>query len=278
MVELGVNIDHVATLRQARRTYEPDPVWAAVESELGGADSITVHLREDRRHINDRDVELLKKAVHCKLNLEMSIAPAIVDIALSVLPDQATIVPEKREEVTTEGGIDLLQNADRVAAVVQRLNAAGIATSAFIDPDERQVAAAQQQGFTAVELHTGEYANAPDEDARVEQFHRLERAGEWVRERGLWLHAGHGLNYHNVLPVARITAMRELNIGHAIVSRAVFVGLREAVREMKRLMEQATVAREPPTGLTPRGTDTGSSATRGGHAGVLGYRGGPAGR
>ena len=242
MVELGVNIDHVATLRQARRTYEPDPVWAAVEAELGGADSITVHLREDRRHINDRDVELLKKTVHCKLNLEMSVAAPIVDIALSVMPDQATIVPEKREEVTTEGGIDLLQNSDRIAGIVQKLNAAGIATSAFIDPDERQVAAAQQQGFTAVELHTGEYANAADGEARAEQYHRLEKAGQWVRDRGLWLHAGHGLNYHNVGPVARITAMRELNIGHAIVSRAVFTGLREAVREMKRVMDNAALA------------------------------------
>ena len=265
MVELGVNIDHVATLRQARRTYEPDPVWAAVEAELGGADSITVHLREDRRHISDRDVELLKKTVHCKLNLEMSIAAPIVDIALSVLPDQATIVPEKREEVTTEGGIDLLQNADRIASIVQKLEAAGIATSAFIDPDERQVAAAQQQGFTAVELHTGEYANARDPDERVEQFHRLEKAGEWARERGLWLHAGHGLNYHNVGLVAGITAMRELNIGHAIVSRAVFVGLREAVREMKRVMERATVAQEP-------AADGIGTAGRGGHVGILHYR------
>jgi pyridoxine 5-phosphate synthase len=242
MVELGVNIDHVATLRQARRTYEPDPVWAAVEAELGGADSITVHLREDRRHINDRDVELLKKTVHCKLNLEMSIAGPVVDLALSILPDQATIVPEKREEVTTEGGIDLLQNSDRIASIVQRLNAAGVLTSAFIDPDERQVAAAQQQGFAAVELHTGEYANAADGEARAEQLHRLERAGQWARERGLWLHAGHGLNYHNVGPVARITAMRELNIGHAVVSRAVFAGLREAVREMKRVMDKAVLA------------------------------------
>ena len=242
MVELGVNIDHVATLRQARRTYEPDPVWAAVEAELGGADAITVHLREDRRHVSDRDVELLKKTVHCKLNLEMSVSAPMVDIALSVLPDQATIVPEKREEVTTEGGIDLLQNSDRIASVVQKLNAAGVVASAFIDPDERQVIAAQQQGFDAVELHTGEYANAADGEARAEQYHRLERAGQWARERGLWLHAGHGLNYHNVGPVARITGMRELNIGHAIVSRAVFTGLREAVREMKRVMDKAALA------------------------------------
>ena len=243
MVELGVNIDHVATLRQARRTYEPDPVWAAVEAELGGADCITVHLREDRRHINDRDVELLKKTVHCKLNLEMSVSPEIVDIALSVRPDQATLVPERREEVTTEGGLDLLREPDKIASIVQRLNALGVVTSAFIDPDERQVQAAQQQGFSAVELHTGEYANASDDD-RPEQLHRLEKAGEWTRDRGLWLHAGHGLNYHNVGPVARITLMRELNIGHAIVSRSVFVGLRQAVAEMKKAMNEATAARD----------------------------------
>ena len=242
MVELGVNIDHVATLRQARRTYEPDPVWAAVEAELGGADSITIHLREDRRHINDRDVELLKRTVHCRLNLEMSVAAPIVDLALSVLPDQATIVPEKREEVTTEGGIDLLQNSDRIAAIVQKLNAAGILTSAFVDPDERQVAAAQQQGFAAVELHTGEYANAREGEARRDQLGRVEQAGRWARARGLRLHAGHGLNYLNVGPVARIAEMAELNIGHAIVSRSVFTGLREAVREMKRVMEKAALA------------------------------------
>jgi pyridoxine 5-phosphate synthase len=265
MVELGVNIDHVATLRQARRTYEPDPVWAAVEAELGGADAITVHLREDRRHVNDRDVELLRRTVQCKLNLEMSLAAGIVDIALATKPQQATIVPEKREEVTTEGGIDLLREPDRIASVVQRLNDAGVVTSAFIDPDEKQVAAAQQQGFDAVELHTGEYANAPDEEARVEQLHRLEMAGQWVRERGLWLHAGHGLNYRNVGPVARITNMRELNIGHAIVSRAVFVGLRAAVREMKDLMNASTLAGDLrwAEAETQTGEVRGSAASRG---------------
>ena len=235
MVELGVNIDHVATLRQARRTYEPDPVWAAVEAELGGADAITVHLREDRRHVNDRDVELLRRTVQCKLNLEMSLAPGIVDIALSTKPDQATIVPEKREEVTTEGGIDLLRDADRITAVVRRLKSAGVFVSAFIDPDERQVVAAQQQGFDAVELHTGEYANAAGDKADAE-LERLVRAGSLAREHGLRLHAGHGLNYRNVGWVALLPHMRELNIGHAIVSRAVFVGLRQAVREMKDLI------------------------------------------
>jgi pyridoxine 5-phosphate synthase len=235
MVELGVNIDHVATLRQARRTYEPDPVWAAVESELGGADCITVHLREDRRHISDRDVEVLRKTVQCKLNLEMSLASEIVDIALRTLPDQATLVPERRQEVTTEGGLDLSASADRVTDTVRRLKAVGVFVSAFIDPDERQIELAQQQGFDAIELHTGEYANAAGEKAEV-QLERLVRAGRSIRERGLRLHAGHGLNYRNVQPIAGIADMRELNIGHAIVSRAVFVGMREAVREMKQLM------------------------------------------
>ena len=235
MVELGVNIDHVATLRQALRTYEPDPAWAAVEAELGGADGITVHLREDRRHVIDRDVEVLRKTVQCKLNLEMSLAPEIVDVALRTMPDQATLVPERRQEVTTEGGLDLLAQPDRVTDVVRRLKAVGVFVSAFIDPDERQVAAAQQQGFDAVELHTGEYADAAG-DKVEQQLERLVRAGALARERGLRLHAGHGLNYRNVRPVAAIPEMRELNIGHAIVSRAVFVGMREAVREMKRLI------------------------------------------
>jgi len=244
MIELGVNIDHVATLRQARRTYEPDPVWAAVEAELGGADAITVHLREDRRHINDRDVELLRKTVQCKLNLEMSLAAEIVEIGVRLVPQQATLVPEKRQEVTTEGGLNLLEDSDRIADTVKRLQDAGVIVSAFIDPDEAQIDAAQMQRFDAVELHTGEYANAETPDEAAEQLHRLERAGEAVRERGMHLHAGHGLNYRNVIPVARIPLMRELNIGHAIVSRAVFVGLREAVREMKRVMEAATQVRD----------------------------------
>ena len=237
MVELGVNIDHVATLRQARRTYEPDPVWAAVEAELGGADGITVHLREDRRHINDRDVQLLRQTVQCKLNLEMSIAPEIVEIAAKAAPDQATIVPERRQEVTTEGGIDLSQQADRITAVVSRLRGMGVFVSAFIEPDERQVELASQQGFDAVELHTGAYANARGEDVQ-RHLERLIRASALARSRGLRLHAGHGLNYRNVGPVSAIADMAELNIGHAIISRALFVGIREAVREMKKIMNE----------------------------------------
>lgn len=235
MVELGVNIDHVATLRQARRTYEPDPVWAAVQAELGGADGITVHLREDRRHINDRDVELLRQTVQCKLNLEMSLAEEIVRIALRTRPAQATLVPEKRQEITTEGGLDLGNDPNRSAEVVKRLKDAGIFVSAFLDPVEAQIDLAAEQGFDAVELHTGEYANATGSEVQ-HQLDRLILAGQWVRQRGMRLHAGHGLNYRNVVPVARITDMAELNIGHAIVCRAVFVGLREAVREMKRLI------------------------------------------
>jgi len=235
MVELGVNIDHVATLRQARRTYEPDPVWAAAESELGGADAITIHLREDRRHINDRDLQLLSQTVQCRLNLEMSIVPEIVEIAVAAEPDQATFVPERRQEVTTEGGLDLKRETDRVASAVQRLKRKGVFVSAFLDPDEVQIKLAGQIGFDAVELHTGAYANAlPDETAK--QLLRLEQGGKWVREGGMRLHAGHGLNYRNVRPIVRITEMRELNIGHAIVSRAIFVGIREAVREMKSII------------------------------------------
>jgi pyridoxine 5-phosphate synthase len=235
MIELGVNIDHIATLRQARRTYEPDPVAAAVEAELGGADGITIHLREDRRHINDRDVQILRQTVQCKLNLEMSLVGEIVEIAIRTRPDQATIVPERREEITTEGGINLLADFDGVAGVVKRLKSAGTFVSAFIDPEDRQIDAAAKQGFDAIELHTGEYANVRGADVQ-KQIERLAHAAEKINRLGLRLHAGHGLNYRNVGPVASLPMMRELNIGHAIVSRAVFVGLREAVREMKRIV------------------------------------------
>lgn len=237
MIELGVNIDHVATLRQARRTYEPDPAWAAVEAELGGADGITIHLREDRRHINDRDVRVLRETVQCKLNLEMSVAPEIIEVALRTRPHQATLVPERRAEITTEGGIDLTGDTDTSNAV-RRLKDLGVFVSAFIAPDEKQIAAAQKQGYDAVELHTGEYANAHNPADVQGQLQRLQKAGALVRQMGMRLHAGHGLNYRNVQAVAAIEGMRELNIGHAIVSRAVFIGLREAVREMKRVMNE----------------------------------------
>jgi pyridoxine 5-phosphate synthase len=236
MIELGVNIDHVATLRQARRTYEPDPVWAAIEAELGGADGITVHLREDRRHINDRDVQVLRQTVQCKLNLEMSLVPEIVEIATRVLPAQATLVPERRQEITTEGGLDLTREPDRVSNVVNKLKALGISVSAFIDPDEKQIDLAARLGCDAVELHTGEYANATDASAIAVQLERLRQGGAWVRQRSMRLHAGHGLNYRNVTPIAGIQGMAELNIGHAIIARALFAGLRNAVREMKTLL------------------------------------------
>jgi pyridoxine 5-phosphate synthase len=236
MVELGVNIDHVATLRQARRTYEPDPVWAAAEAELGGADGITIHLREDRRHINDRDVEVLRKTVHCKLNLEMSLAPEIVAIAVKTKPDQATLVPELRTEVTTESGLDL-QTARNCRDAIKQLHDVGVYVSAFLDPEERQIGLAHGLGFDAVELHTGRYANANGAERQAE-LEALQAAGRLVVSSGMRLHAGHGLNYLNVLPIARMERMHELNIGHAIMARAIFVGLRQAVREMKDLINK----------------------------------------
>jgi pyridoxine 5-phosphate synthase len=235
MTELGVNIDHVATIRQARKTYEPDPVSAAVLCELAGADAITVHLREDRRHIQDRDVRVLRETVRVKLNLELSVAEEIVGIACQVKPEQATLVPERREEVTTEGGLDVVTHRVAVARSVEALRAAGISVSLFLDPDLRQIELAKELGADAVELHTGQYALATGLAAH-EQLVALTNAGRLVTELGMHLHAGHGLNYHNVTPVARIPQMHELNIGHSIISRAVLVGLERAVREMKQLL------------------------------------------
>jgi pyridoxine 5-phosphate synthase len=235
MPELGVNIDHVATIRQARKAYEPDPVAAAVLCELAGADAITVHLREDRRHIQDRDVRVLKETVTVKLNLELSVAEEIVGIACQVKPQQATLVPERREEVTTEGGLDVVAHQAAVARAVEKLRSAGISVSLFLDPDPRQIELAQKLGADAVELHTGQYALCSG-PAQHEQLVALVSAGKRVSDLGMHLHAGHGLNYQNVVPVARIARMRELNIGHAIVSRAVLVGLDQAVRDMKRLI------------------------------------------
>lgn len=235
MPELGVNIDHVATVRQARRTYEPDPVWAASVAELGGADGITVHLREDRRHIQDRDVRLLRETVSVKLNLELACSDEIVGIACATRPDQATLVPERREEVTTEGGLDVLRHRDAVARAIERLRQAGIHVSLFLDPDPDQLAAAAQLGAEAVELHTGQYALAKGRE-QAGELAKLAAAGDQIRSLGMALHAGHGLNYHNVGPIARIAGMHELNIGHAIISRAIFTGLERAVREMKELV------------------------------------------
>ena len=236
MPELGVNIDHVATIRQARRTYEPDPVWAAVLAELGGADAITVHLREDRRHIQDRDLELLRRTVQVKLNLELAAEDAITEIALRIRPDQATLVPERREEVTTEGGLDVIGNLDRVKRCARRLTDAGIPVSLFIDPDARQIEAARALGVQAVELHTGRYADAKPGEEQERELDQLIEAGALAVEQDLFLHMGHGLTYRNVAPVAEIPDVRELNICHSIVSRAVMVGFENAVREMKALV------------------------------------------
>ncbi|MEW4567281.1 pyridoxine 5'-phosphate synthase [Tautonia sp. JC769] len=245
MIRLGVNIDHVATLRQARGGREPDPVWAAALSELGGADGITVHLREDRRHIQDRDLRILRETVRTRLNLEISLAPEIVAIALDVRPDQVTFVPEHRQEVTTEGGLDLLSHCDRVADAVARCKDAGIEVSLFLDPDPSQVEAAAAVGAVAVELHTGRYADAPDHASRQKELDALFDAGLRVRQGGLLLHAGHGLTLQNVADVARIPGMLELNIGHSIVSRAVFLGFERAVAEMKRAILDAVAAPQP---------------------------------
>ena len=235
MATLGVNIDHVATLRQARRTVEPDPVWAAALAELGGADAITVHLREDRRHIQDRDLEVLRRTVQVKLNLECAVAPEMVEIACRVRPDQVTIVPERRAEVTTEGGLDVVAHRGAVTDAIARLRDAGIAVSLFLDPAAPQIETAAALGAGIVELHTGCYANA-DEAARQARLVELAGAGQLVRRVGLELAAGHGLTYRNVVPVARLDGMGELNNGHSIVARAVLVGFREAVREMKALI------------------------------------------
>ena len=233
MAKLGVNIDHVATLRQARQGTEPDPVWAAVEAELGGADLITVHLREDRRHIQDRDVELLRHTVQVPLNLEMAALDEMVAIALRIKPAMATLVPEKRTEVTTEGGLDVAANAPTITAVVGKLTDAGIKCSAFIDADLRQVHAAQQAGFAICELHTGPYALAVAGSAYDRELERIRAAGEEILNCGMQLNAGHGLNYTNVQAIARLPHLSELHIGHAIVSRAIFIGLRDAVAGMK---------------------------------------------
>ncbi len=246
MIELGVNIDHVATLRQARRGAEPDPVWAAVEAHLGGADGITIHLREDRRHINDEDVRRLKELTRVKLNLEMAATAEMVGIACRIRPQMAMLVPEGRQEITTEGGLDILAREAEIKAVIDELAAAGIVTSVFIDADLAQVEAAARVGAKVCEIHTGPYAEAFDLQGRdadapavVQELARIRAAGERIRALGMRFNAGHALNYYNVQAVARLPGVRELHIGHAIVSRSVFVGLREAVVEMKRLMVEA---------------------------------------
>ncbi len=245
MIELGVNIDHVATLRQARRTYEPDPVWAAVEAHLGGADGITVHLREDRRHIQDHDVRRLRELVHIKLNLEMAATDEMVAIACELKPEMAMLVPEGRQEITTEGGLDIVGQEARLKSVVAKLADAGIVTSVFIDASPAQVDAAARIGARVCEIHTGPYAHAfhakgrdRESAAVVAELARIRDAGDAVRALGMRFNAGHALNYFNVQPVAALLGLSELHIGHAIVSRSLFVGMREAVRQMKALMRE----------------------------------------
>ena len=246
MIELGVNIDHVATIRQARRTYEPDPVWAAVEAHIGGADGITVHLREDRRHIQDADVEKLRALTQIKLNLEMAATDEMVDIARRLKPEMAMLVPEGRHEVTTEGGLDIVGQEAKLKKAIAKLSDAGIISSVFIDAELPQIEAAARIGAKVCEIHTGPYAHAfyvkgrdAESPAVVAEIEKVRVAGEAIRSLGMRFNAGHALNYFNVQPIARLAGIRELHIGHAIVSRAVFVGLREAVAEMKRLMREA---------------------------------------
>ena len=246
MIQLGVNIDHVATVRQARRGVEPDPVRAAHEAELGGADGITVHLREDRRHIQDADVERLRASVNVKLNLEMAATDEMVAVARRIRPQISMLVPEGRQEITTEGGLDVAGNLARMKQVVARLRDGGMIVSAFIDPDPKQVDAARAAGFDVCEVHTGEYAHAFAEaggDFLIERLKvahaQVADAGVRILQAGMRFNAGHALNYANVQPVAALPGISELHIGHSIVSRAVYTGLREAVREMKRLMVQA---------------------------------------
>jgi pyridoxine 5-phosphate synthase len=239
MAILGVNIDHVATVREARKTNEPDPVWAATLAELGGADAITIHLREDRRHIQERDLRLLRESVAVPINLELACAVDVLAIACDARPHQATLVPERREEVTTEGGLDVVGSRAKVGDAVRRLKDAGIVVSLFLDPDKAQINAGAELGVDAIELHTGAYAHATgrhDVQATKSTLDALSAAGDQVRAAGITLNAGHGLTYRNVKPVAAIEGMHELNIGHSIVARAIMVGLEQAVRDMKRLI------------------------------------------
>ena len=246
MIELGVNIDHIATLRQARRTYEPDPIWGAVEAHLGGADGITVHLREDRRHIQDDDVRRLRELTQVKLNLEMAATEGMLKIACELKPEMAMLVPEGRHEVTTEGGLDVMAQESRLKTVVSSLADAGIMSSVFIDAEAPQIEAAARIGARVCEIHTGPYAHAfhsagrdAEAPAVFVELEKIRHAGQRIRQLGMRFNAGHALNYYNVQPVARLVDVRELHIGHAIVSRSIFVGLREAVREMKQLMREA---------------------------------------
>lgn len=237
MPRLGVNIDHVATVREARKTVYPDPITAAMIVELAGAHGIVVHLREDRRHIQDRDLTLLRQIVQTKLNLEMATSDEIIDIALKVKPNKVTLVPERREELTTEGGLDIIGNEKRITETIKRLNAGGIPVSLFIEADSEQIKCSKQVGAEAVEFHTGAYADAKNESDQNKELARLEKSAEEAQNHRLIVHMGHGLHYQNVIPITRIEGVDEFNIGHSIIARAVLVGLNKAVREMLELIK-----------------------------------------
>ncbi|MCH2181930.1 MAG: pyridoxine 5'-phosphate synthase [Mariniblastus sp.] len=239
MIRLGINIDHVATVRQARKTFEPDPVEAATMAERGGADQITAHLRADRRHIQDYDIEALSAAVQVKFNFECASEEEMLSIACRLKPDQVCLVPENRQEITTEGGLDVVTHRDTIARSVDRLQQNGIFVSLFVDPETTQIAAAAELGVEAVELHTGAYSNAQTAEQLQQELAKLEVASAQVAASPLRLHAGHGLNYSNVQPVARIAELEELNIGHSVIARSISVGMESAVREMKQLISLA---------------------------------------
>lgn len=238
MIRLGVNVDHVATVRQARRVDVPDPVEAALLAEAAGADGITVHLREDRRHIQERDVRILRQRLHTKLNLEMAVTPAMLAFAENVRPDDACFVPEKREELTTEGGLDVVSHRQKIREATQRLHSLAVRVSLFVDPETAQIEASRDVGAHAVEIHTGAYCNALSVE-REKQLQAILEASKFAQSLGLEVHGGHGLNYDNVLPIAQIPEMAELNIGHSIIARAIIVGIEQAVREMKDLLSKA---------------------------------------
>lgn len=235
-MKLGVNVDHVATVRQARRSREPDPVHAAVLAEKAGCDSIVAHLREDRRHVNERDVRAIREIINVKFNLEMSLAEEIVKIALELSPQEVTLVPERREEITTEGGLDVLKNEQRLKEVVPKFKEKGISVSLFLDADLRQIEKARSLEVDYVEIHTGRYAEAFREGSYQQELELILKAAQFAKEIGLGVNAGHGLNYRNVVEIAKIPQLETLNIGHSIISRAIFVGIEEAVREMLGLI------------------------------------------
>jgi pyridoxine 5-phosphate synthase len=241
LIKLGVNIDHVATLRQARGTRYPDPVQAALEAEQAGADAITLHLREDRRHIQDQDVEMLRRLIQTRMNLEMAVADDIVAFACRIRPHECCLVPERRQELTTEGGLDVVGGFEKISAACVRLADAGIRVSLFVDAEPDQIEAAARTGAPVIEIHTGRYAETESGDAGRQELVRIEQAVQQGLGLKLQVNAGHGLNYHNVQAVAAIPGISELNIGHAIIARALFTGLPEAVREMKRLMNEAVL-------------------------------------